>query len=452
MSALNRDELIMACAKLYDASQENYMLPPLTRGAADESETSFTYQCLSKDICLKFSVVFDDDYVQRHKFPLAKLPLKFKAQICDRELKDLPIKVDEKEKSALIYAFLLGVRAPIALEEEEGQSGFTLSIQLSPTFFVRWRESFDIDANATADDICRKVGLSLYEKSKDFFLSEADGVAVWSVRAAQELLGVPKPSGEGLWSCVAPPSLFSRPAEGPAGPRALPPSAHRPAAVTRAAERLPLAAPAGAPPPSRTGRERQARYILIATLLLAGTIGSLNGAAALRAAFKAPPPMAKDEAPATLSPQDAPAAAASEAAAQEASVEPEPVMAPLEEAPVEEPAPAAAETVVPAVGVAALTTPPPTGDVAALTEPAMSLPVKPPKTKCKTPKQAGLAKVSGAETPMKTAAPGPRQAKSAHRNSKRPDNPLVIMGQAIHRFATHVAKGLQSIPHRFSAL
>lgn len=453
MSALSREELIMACAKLYDMSQENYMLPPLTRGAAEESETSFTYQCLSKEICLKFTVVFDDDYVQRHKFPLSKLPLQFRAQVCDRELKDIPVKLDEKEKSVLIYAFLLGVKAPIVLEEEDGQSEYTLSIQLSPTFFVRWRQRIDIDPNATAADICRQVGLSLYEKSKDFFLGPADGVAVWSVRAAQELLGAPKPSSEALWSCVEP-SLLSSLAEGASGAKALPPGGERPSAVMRIAEPTPLAAPAWASQPSRSGRERRMRYTVIAALLLAGTIGSLHGAA-LHGAFDAPQRMAREEAPAMRSPQDAPPVAVSDAAAQDASREPEPMMGPLAEAPIEEPAPVAATTTPPPITVAATEPPPPTAaaavteppvpptSVATLTEPASTT----KQASCKPQKQASAVK-----TPTKAAGTAPGQEKKAHQKAKGPDNPLVLMGQAIHHFATHVAKGLQSIPRRFSAL
>jgi hypothetical protein len=450
MSALSREELVIACAKLYDMSQENYMLPPLTRGAAEAAETSFTYHCLAKEICLKFTVVFDDEHVQRHKFPLLKLPVQFRAQVCDRELKDLPIKLADREKSALIYAFLLGVKAPIVLEEEDAQSGYTLSIQLSPTFSARWRQAIDLEADATADDICRQVGLSLYEKSRDCFTSQADGVAIWSVRAAQELLGAPKPSAEALWSCVAPLSLLAPPRKDANLTKPPARSGHEQRSVARILEKAPLPALVAAKP-WRPGQSPRGFYALIAALLLAGTLGSLRGAG-LRAAIDAPGPRFTTEAaPMAGAPQSAAALAPPDDATQNAWGEPEPVMAPLTDARIEEPA---ALSVPPprAANDADIVTPssPPAG-LAAIEEPASTPPPRPPQANSKPPKQASALK--SANTPASPkAARVPGQEKTAYRKTDQPDNPLVLMGNAIHHLATHVAKGLQSIPRRLSTL
>jgi hypothetical protein len=447
MSALSREELVTACAKLYDMSRDNFILPPLTRGAAENTETSLTYLCLSDDIRLKFSVIFDHDYAQLHNFPLPKLPLKFKLQICDRDLNDLPIKLDETERRALIYAFLLGVKAPIGLEEEEGAE-YTLSLQLSSTFSVRWRQALEIGANATADDICREVGSSLYERSQDFFMSRADGVAIWSVRAAQELLGAAQPSAEALFrSCVDPASLS-------------PSSAADSQARARSAEGSGALVCAGAALPemiTRAGslalrRERRMGYTLVAAMLLAGTIGSLQGAGlptdALPGATNAQGPVVAPP------PQNAALSPTANPAAQETIEEPEPVMMPMTGFAVEEKPPRATSSAPLATDAASLVDAPAAMDVAAAAtsqfagvvpsmEPTPIPPVRRPQPIRKPPKSEGVAKAA-AQPPAETENP----VKTIRPNAKRSDNPLVLVGQAIGHLATHIAKGLQSIPDR----
>ena len=417
MSALTREELIEACAALYAAANDNFMLPPLIHGADDaEAPSQSAYQCLGGDIRIEFVVTFDAEEVRQSGFPLEKLPVRCRAQLADREGRDLPIQLGEMEMAALTYAFLLGVRTPISLELEEDDREGQCSIQLAPAFFVKWRQPFETGEQTTAEQVCRSVGKSLCDKSRELFLTEADGVSIWSLRAAQELLGEPKPSADELWA------RFSL--------TFLPPNAAQaaPAAITPVEPSAPMAplAPSGAllrPEP------RRLRYAAAAALALMTALGASR--------FSAAPGQSLD-------------------ARVEASLA-EPV-APLGEE--------TREPVFEPMKIAALETPvaqrtdPPTRveDVQGVQEASKVARVEPARA-------AAIAEVALASpapraaptppSPVAAGKPAAASAKSvapahpaAHKVARRSRNPLDAFGRALNSFTTGVARSL----HRLTTL
>jgi hypothetical protein len=167
------------------------------------ASASQVYYIQTKTNRVKFVVEFDKTYVSESEFPLTKIPLLFKSGICSQSSEDLEVKLADAEHAALIRAFLLGVKAPIVVEKSALATRYKVIIQLSSTFFVDCGELIDEGIDLTSDVICDHVGMSLYDKSKDFFQSPGEGLAVWSARAAQELFGTPKPSAETYWPIVS---------------------------------------------------------------------------------------------------------------------------------------------------------------------------------------------------------------------------------------------------------
>jgi len=204
MSGLNRDELIEACRVLFSLAGENLILPPLIRDAGDALATSgYSYYCAAGEKCVRIDVEFDRAYVDRNQFPLRRLPLQISCALCDLDYLELPGEISAEERFSLIGAFFLGAQAPIAVEADPVARDYKLSVQLSPTFFMEWREPIAESDGVTAESLCRRVGASLYEKSREFFGSREAGIAVWSLRAAQELLGAPRLTPEALWPFIS---------------------------------------------------------------------------------------------------------------------------------------------------------------------------------------------------------------------------------------------------------
>ncbi|HTO78342.1 MAG TPA: hypothetical protein VMJ31_01050, partial [Methylocystis sp.] len=111
--------------------------------------------------------------------------------------------LDEQEKFALLCAFFLAAQTPIGVEPVEDGGEYRLSLRLSPTFVVEWREAFEPAALESCETLCRRVASSLWDKSREFFVNERIGLAVWSLRAAQELLGAPRLSPRAVEDFVA---------------------------------------------------------------------------------------------------------------------------------------------------------------------------------------------------------------------------------------------------------
>jgi hypothetical protein len=204
MSTLGQTEVFEACRALYNMAGEDFMLRPLIRHVETiPASASQVYYIQTKTNRVKFVVEFDKTYVSESEFPLTRIPLLFKSGICSQSSEDLEVKLADAEHAALIRAFLLGVKAPIVVEKSALATRYKVIIQLSSTFFVDCGELIDEGIDLTSDVICDHVGMSLYDKSKDFFESPAEGLAVWSARAAQELFGTPKPSAETYWPIVS---------------------------------------------------------------------------------------------------------------------------------------------------------------------------------------------------------------------------------------------------------
>jgi hypothetical protein len=183
---------------------DNFMLPPLIRDVDSlEENARHTYYSLTDAECVRFIVQFDEAYVDDNKFPLKKLPLRFRCELCDLDFQQAPLELGEIETRALIRAFFLGVKLQILAKDNKHTGNYDLRIQLSSTLFLECGELIDNSYDPTAEDICNQVSLDLYSKSSDFFGSPQDGTTVWRVRVAQELFGEPKPAAEVFWPLEA---------------------------------------------------------------------------------------------------------------------------------------------------------------------------------------------------------------------------------------------------------
>jgi len=204
MSTLCQAEIFDACRAIYKMAGEDFMLPPLIRDVETiAASSSRVYYIQTKSNRLQFVVEFNKSYVYKNKFPLMKLPLLFKCRLCGLIPGNLEIDLDDAERAALIRAFLLGAKAPIVVEKNALAERYKILLQLSSTFFIECGELVDEGRDLTSDVICARVGMSLYDKSKDFFGSRREGLAVWSARAGQELFGRPRPSAEFFWPFVS---------------------------------------------------------------------------------------------------------------------------------------------------------------------------------------------------------------------------------------------------------
>lgn len=204
MPALEQKRLLEACRALGEAACGQPMLPPLIREAGEDEGSGGTVHYVAVgDAWARFETRFDKAYVNRHEFPLKRLPLLIDCALCDQERRPQARALDEEEKFALLCAFFLAAQTPIGVEPIDDTGDYRLSLRLSPTFVVEWREAFETAALESCETLCRRVASSLWEKSREFFASERVGLAVWSLRAAQELLGAPKLSPRAVEDFVA---------------------------------------------------------------------------------------------------------------------------------------------------------------------------------------------------------------------------------------------------------
>ncbi|ARN81596.1 hypothetical protein [Methylocystis bryophila] len=204
MPAVEQKRLLEACRALGEAAGGQPMLPPLIREAGENEGSGGTVHYVAVgDAWVRFETRFDKAYVNRHEFPLKRLPLLIDCALCDQERRPQAKMLDEEEKFALLCAFFLAAQTPIGVEPIEDTGDYRLSLRLSSTFVVEWREAFETAALESCETLCRRVASSLWEKSREFFASERVGLAVWSLRAAQELLGAPKLSPRAVEDFVA---------------------------------------------------------------------------------------------------------------------------------------------------------------------------------------------------------------------------------------------------------
>jgi hypothetical protein len=211
MPALEQKRLLEACRALGEVVGGQPMLPPLIRDAGEGDGSGGTvHYPAAGDARIRFETRFDKAYVNRHEFPLKRLPLLIDCVLCDSERRPQATALDEQEKFALLCAFFLAAQTPIGVEPIEDGGEYRLSLRLSPTFVVEWREAFEPAALESCETLCRRVAASLWDKSREFFANERIGVAVWSLRAAQELLGAPRLSAKAVEDFVAASLVESR--------------------------------------------------------------------------------------------------------------------------------------------------------------------------------------------------------------------------------------------------
>src|SRR5208283_3382395 len=204
MPVLEQKRLLEACRALGEVVGGQPMLPPLIRDAGEGDGSGGTvHYPAAGDARIRFETRFDKAYVNRHEFPLKRLPLLIECALCDGERRPQAKALDEQEKFALLCAFFLAAQTPIGVEPVEDGGEYRLSLRLSPTFVVEWREAFEPTALESCETLCRRVAASLWDKSREFFANERIGVAVWSLRAAQELLGAPRLSPRAIEDFVA---------------------------------------------------------------------------------------------------------------------------------------------------------------------------------------------------------------------------------------------------------
>jgi len=457
MSALSREEHTEACRALFSLAGENLILPPLIRDAGDALATSgYTYYCAAGQRCVRVDVEFDQAYVNENKFPLQRLPLQISCFLCDQDYQILPAQFDESERFALIGSFFLGAQAPIAVEVNEAERNFKLSVQLSPTFFAEWREPIQDGETTTAESLCRRVGLCLYEKSREFFGSRETGVAVWSLRAAQELLGAPKLTPDALWpfisfgSAATPEAPSAATPDAPVAPASI--SVPVPASATlpvlretkpqlsskATGDSAPVAAEGRAPAPvaSETSREWRRPGGLAAAAALAASLYALFQPAALPR--WATTRDAEAQATATAVTSGAQTAIETRAAGPAPQTN---LLAALPESP--EPSPAVGPTGPPAAGA---------GAIDQSSSVAWPLSAETPKAKSglhgkpaaakKPPGAAAKSGVANAGDAGATARPA-----SSHVTRKaRGGGPMQSVGRAVDHMANSLIKGLQAIP------
>jgi hypothetical protein len=412
MPALEQKRLLEACRALGEAVGGQPMLPPLIREAGEaEGSGGTVHYSAAGDACIRFETRFDKAYVNRHEFPLKRLPLLIDLALCDGERRPQAESLDEKERFALLCAYFLAAQTPIGVEPIEDSGEYRLSLRLSPTFVVEWREAFDPVALESCESLCRRVAASLWDKSREFFVSERIGVAVWSLRAAEELLGAPRLSPRAVGEFVAASLAERREERGEA--LVAPPTQSRaealammlspptgPAAIEPASPPAPLAEPEPAPPAPLAGRK----------LALGGKAwrGVMTGV------FAALIPL-------TLMVS----VSAFMSVYRKGDVEPPRVEA------------AGAQTAPPAAAVAVA--PPSAKDAIASLDP----------TQAESAHSAADQKPSPADAAAKPAAPPkPIAKRAAHAKSSHNKNPFAAVGRAVGRFTTDVWDGISSIPKR----
>jgi hypothetical protein len=450
MSTLSREELFDACRAIYRTAGDNFMLPPLIRDVeSPEENPRHTYYSLTDAECIRFIVELDEAHVGDNKFPLKKLPLRFRCELCDLDFREPPIALGEIETRALIRAFFLGVKVQIIANENRRTKNYNLRIQLSSTLFVECGELMDEDDGLTPETICNQVGLNLYSKSSDFFGSPQDGITVWRVRVAQELFGELKPAPEVFWPPEAEMAACRDMMRDALSAMTVAIANANPALATaplRASAPILMDAPT-----NLTSVRREFFASGIAASLIIGVIGLASGYAFWGSISASPmtPTISARTASAEFSPEKAPAA-----------------VVPLGHA----------------LDLAALTpiTQVDFGDASDASEqlPRATPPVDetpPAVVEAKPPLPRDFASAPGASESLSAAGAKPwkqseilRKKKcavvkavsshagqgksSVHRDKRNPANPLVVVGSAVNSFAARIAKDFRRIPVRLSSL
>jgi hypothetical protein len=199
MTTIAREHLLDACRTIYRVAQADFMLPPLIRDAATlEAKSGRTVCTATVAHSIRLEAELDWLYIGIAKFPLTRLPLRFKIELHDRTARNA-LELTEAERRELMKAFLLGANAPILVERTRLTEIYKVYIQFSSTYFLECGNLSFEGRNVTCQTVCDEVGHCLYEATKEFFANSQDGVEAWSARAAQDLFGDPRPTSWSFW-------------------------------------------------------------------------------------------------------------------------------------------------------------------------------------------------------------------------------------------------------------
>jgi hypothetical protein len=195
MSALDKETLAAACRAIYDIAGDGYVLPPLTRQADEgHGSPSQTYHWRAGHHALAMSVMLDESGADQNISAVGRMPLRIVFDLWDARLG--AVALVESDRYTLLRAFFLGAKAPISVDRGNDDC-YRISIQLSSTYFAFC--GVLPDGNYTPEMICRTVGRHLYRNTAEFFSDQTTGIAIWTARAMQDLLGEPRPSAELFW-------------------------------------------------------------------------------------------------------------------------------------------------------------------------------------------------------------------------------------------------------------
>ncbi|MCC3245969.1 hypothetical protein LG047_11600 [Methylocystis sp. WRRC1] len=201
MKKLSRNELLEAARKLRAAAEGKFVLPE-TCGFGNDAcaEAKHDYFFPVADRYVRFMLEVEPDPVSACPAALRRLPLKFKGEVVTLNTSASSRLLDASELNILILAFLLGVNLPMQLSDDSKGKGKKLLIGMAPTL--------TLDCGVVSTDPCdpggkgkhHQIVTRLYELSKEFFDSEAEGLEFWAFRVVKSLGNRPGIAVEGFAS------------------------------------------------------------------------------------------------------------------------------------------------------------------------------------------------------------------------------------------------------------
>lgn len=193
MALIDQDALSTACRALYRQAGADFILPDLLR-AADGAPQDRELRMATAEGVVVFAVGLDRALANRNLHASGPLPLTISIKL---EREGAQERLCRRQRDELVRAFFLGARMPLTLEPVDAGRRFRLSIQLAPRYACGCGE---IEAATDSrEDLGASLGDALYQRTAHFFADANNGLAVWSIRAAQELFGDPRPAPEAFW-------------------------------------------------------------------------------------------------------------------------------------------------------------------------------------------------------------------------------------------------------------
>ena len=143
-------------------------------------------------------MTLDSDYADRNVLTApARLPLRFHSEMHDAT--GAGVELAARDQYELVRAFLLGAKLPLSVDLIDDGPRQRLSLQLASRYSFDCGELIDPSTQPVCKDICVIVSEAIFVRSHHFFADPQNGLAVWHLRAAQELFGDPRPAPETFW-------------------------------------------------------------------------------------------------------------------------------------------------------------------------------------------------------------------------------------------------------------